>query len=344
MSWKMYNIFAVAGLGLLFISKDESRKCFFGEIFHVKQILLSLVCALTGYVLPNYYLFICPRETVEGLSGFAAEYEILPFLLYKTNIVWDHVTDLPFNFASFCILSAIIICFLIPVFNKKWLYLLTALFITVCLTIFINNFSSGHCWHGFTSGLFVVIFTIFLLSEINLSKLNTALVVAAALCQLVICFGYYIPKQIYWFNTTNDAIGELEEAEHEIYLNVCELIDELDGTFTIDIAVKRDKPVATQAMQYGVAWPGYGKYFRVKNYEFLNPLEATNYFEWRDLESSDNYIDNSWSSLPDCEYVIYVIPSSFMRLSDVANIHCYDAADIIRRVYGEKYCIYLIKR
>lgn len=41
--------------------------------------------------------------------------------------------------------------------------------------------------------------------------------------------------------------------------------------------------------------------------------------------------------------LIYDISKSFMKLSDVANIHCYDEADILQSIYRKNYAVYVIR-
>ncbi len=341
LSWKLYNVFAVAGVGLLFLCKKETRQIFFSIIKSAKNVIISIFCVLAGYVVGNYNLLIDPINTLKGLSGFPASYDFSLFLWGKTRTIWDHVGDLPFNISVMFLGSVIIFLYILPLINKKVLYFLTSVFMTVCLYLFISFFSTGAAWHGFSTGLFILTYIIFLLSEIDIEKkINARMLLIAIVCQLASCFFYYIPKQTEWFNITNKAISELQENESFIYEDVLNLVKQTgEEKFTIDIAVKRYKPIPTASM----LWKKvnlHNTYITPLNYVFVDPLEATDYFDWRDLKRYDNYTIDSQL----CTYIIWIVPDSFKVLSDVAELNIYSNNAITNIIHGKGYSIYLVKR
>lgn len=340
LSWKLYNIFCLAGLGLLMLCKRECRNYIINILKAIKKLGLSFLLFLMGYIIGNYNLLIDPQATLAGIRAYSASYDFELFLISKSRVIWDHVNDMPFCFSVFSLITVVIFLFVIPILYKKICYLGVSIFMTFCLYIFIEDFSPGYAWHGFTTGLFIVTFVALLLSEIALEKtvkFKNVFIGVALIVQIFNCFIYYIPLQKRWYLTTETAIHVLEERETEIYAAVNHLANEIgDSYYTIDNVVKRYKPVAVSQP----AWKDISiqnTYYAATNYEFLDPLQATNYTHWKRLREDSKYVTSS----ADAEYIIWIFPECFENMGDVAKIHYYDSYNIIEEIQGNGYKVYL---
>lgn len=342
LSWKPYNVFCITGLGLLMLGRENSRKFIFSILKSVKKISFSLFLFISGYVIGNYNLLIDPKATFTGIRAYEASFEFKQFLLSKSRIIWDHVNDLPFNISVMLLLTVVVLMFIMPIVFKKFCYLFISIFMTSCLYFYIENFSPGYAWHGFTIGLFIVTFVAFFLSDVKpADKVNWKNIVIeiAVGIQVLNCFTYYIPLQTQWHSRTEEAIAIMEEKESEIYADVVTLLNKTDDSYyMIDGAVKRYKPVAVSA----TSWNDINvqnTYFAATNYIFLDPLEATNYFDWMKLKQSERHSTDPLIY----EFVIWIIPDCFKLMGDIADIHLYDDKNVVDQIHGDGYTVYLYR-
>jgi hypothetical protein len=116
---------------------------------------------------------------------------------------------------------------------------------SVCYGVFISYFSPGYVWHGFVFGLFVLTFLLFILIESESIKgkrrlLFRSIVVIAISLQFLNNFLNYMPKQIAWFNTTQEAISLFENNAAKINLDLLNLTKKIKGSFHIDVAIKNE--------------------------------------------------------------------------------------------------------
>lgn len=338
LSWKPYNIFMLAGLGILILLKDETRMLVFSQIHVRKKFLYSAGMVLLGYLAGNYNLLISPKETADGIRAYRAGYSFFAFLFQKDRIIWDHVGDLPFHISVYSFLAMAAILFVLPAAVKRYRYLLAAVFLSGCFFFYITYFSPGYTWHGFPFGVFVITYIIFVISEDRKMHRGAYAVFAAVLfLQISINFGINIPVQIRWHENTCEAVHILEEKENEIYDDVKMLAEQMgDHTFTIDEAVKRYRimPVGTLNF-YKINLKQ--TYIVPDHTVFANPLEYTDYWSWMDLYQKPNYSYDANA----CEYVIYIIPDCFKRMGDAADIHCHDFRKKCKEESGDGYSIYV---
>lgn len=344
LSWKPYNIFCVAGTGLLLLTKKESQILIIQTLKSFKKIVASLSCFIGGYLAGNFNFLFYPRETLTGIMAYPASFSIKPFFMGKGRLVWDHINDLPFNVSTLTIITVFLLMFLLPLIYKKWGFLVISLFMWVCFTVFITFFSAGNTWHGFTMALFVNIYTIFLFSsilKIKARRVGNLLIITSILIQCIVCFAYYLPLQNHWHDQTGKAIQMLEEKESEIYSDVCSLISQIeDENYAVDLALKRYKPVGISP----ALWNSFRReniYCAATNYAFLDPLQATNYLEWSPFINSGRYSSGS----VDTNYVLWIVPDALKSIGDVVNLHVYDAAYAQTNfIHKDGYSIYLLKR
>lgn len=342
LSWKPYNIFCAAGLGLLLLCREKSRCYVISILKTAKKTISSLLFFLMGYVIGNYNLLIDPQSTLEGIRAYPAHYDMKFFLFAKSRIIWDHVNDMPFNISVLTMTTTIIFLFVLPILFKKIYYLGISVFMSGCLYVYIENFSPGYAWHGFVMGLFIITFAAFLLSEIKprKTKIQNVLIGIALIIQFLTCFVYYVPLQTRWHLITKQAINTLEDRESEIYTIVCKLADETEGSyFTIDNAVKRYRPVPLSPLNRKVI-NIQNTYLAATNYQFLDPLEATNYEHWKQIREHPLYTNDKNLY----QYVIYIEPACFEDMDDVAKLDLYSKFNVVQKVYGRDYSVFLIKK
>ena len=188
-------------------------------------------------------------------------------------------------------------------------------------------------------------YVVFFFSEleentIKVTIIKKILIGIAVLIQTMVCFLYYIPLQNKWHYTTEESISSLENNESNIYSDVLYLINNKIGNeyYTIDIAIKRYKPVPISPL----IWKKIdtkNTYIVAENYAFLDPLEATNFFDWSTLKQSEKYTSDSEKY----SYIIWILPDSFKQMGDVADIHIYDNFNIVDKIHRKGYTIYLYK-
>lgn len=341
LSWKPYNIFCVVGLILLMTVKNETRILITETLKSLKKSILSFVLFVAGYIAGNYNILMYPRSTIKGIRGYPAIYNFKLFLITKQRILWDHVNDLPFNISVMTLITVIIFLYILPLLFKKIEFLIISIFMIICFYFFISYFSLGYAWHGFTIGLFIITYIIFFLSELKeeTEKKQTVkkiLIGVAILIQAIVCFVYYIPLQNKWYLITEEAIKILENKESEIYSDVLYLINNKIGTddYMIDVALKRYKPVAL----FPLKWRKINiknTYIVAENYTFLNPLEAINYDGWSQINGKEE----------GARYIIWILTDNFKRMGDVADVNIYnnDKFNIVDRIHGKGYTVYLYK-
>lgn len=343
LSWKPYNVFLVAGLGLFMLGRKATRNYIWNDILKsVKKTLISFMLFMIGYTMGNYGLFIDAQATIEGIKAYPASFDFIQFLLSKARMQWDHVNDLPFNVSVMPIVAVVFFVIVLPILFKKFYYLFITLFISVCLYVYIEYFSPGYAWHGFGIGLLIVTFISFLFSDVQMEReqrfrwCNCFTAVFLGI-QIVNCFFYYIPLQNRWYSTTEEAIAVMEENESEIYEAVTSMVAKTgDSYYMIDEAVKRYKPVAVLATD----WKEINMkntYLAATNIAFLAPLEATNYFDWTRLRQNERCTDD----MSVCKYVVWIVPDCFKAMGDVAMLHLYDDYNIVDQIHGKGWTVYL---
>lgn len=346
LSWKPYNIFCVAGLGLLLFARETSRKYLFQKVLRSpKRLLLSLLCFAAGYVAGNYNLLISPKETIKGLAAYPASCDFISFLASKFSwISWDHVNHLPFRFSVMSLCVTAILMYILPILIRKPYYLAISVFMTGCLYIYIEKFSPGYSWHGFPFGLFLITYAAVILSDASKAppkgrKIRLGILLMAAILQVTVNFAYYLPLQVKWQKNTNRAIDVLEREEPEIYAATNHLIDEIgDCSYTIDIAVKRfvSFPFGPDTWRkISLQYP----YHAATNYIMVNPLEATNWDDWTRLQQDEQCVGEA-----DAEYVIHIVPNPFKQMRQIAQLDRYDGYDLTDSVHGEGYSVYLYRK
>ena len=341
LSWIPHNIFPLVGLILLMFTKKESKNILTKILKSLKKMGISILFFIFGYVVGNYNLLFYPKATIDGIKAYSARCGFKLFLMGKTRILWDHVNDMPFNVSVMTVVTVIIFLYILPILFKKFEFLLISIFMTICFYLFISYFSPGYAWHGFTIGLFIITYIIFFLSELKeeTEKKQTVkkiLIGVAILIQAIVCFVYYIPLQNKWYLITEEAIKILENKESEIYSDVLYLINNKIGTddYMIDVALKRYKPVAL----FPLKWRKINiknTYIVAENYTFLNPLEAINYDGWSQINGKEE----------GARYIIWILTDNFKRMGDVADVNIYnnDKFNIVDRIHGKGYTVYLYK-
>jgi len=244
LSWKAYNIFPVVGLFLLIIINKHYSKKFLFKNWAVNYLKIGALF-FAGYLIGNFSFLYAPLQSIQGVRGYGASHNFLDHLFLNTRTVWDHVNVSSFDMAVFGILPLFLILFILPLFVKNKLFLAISIFMSTCYGIFISYFSPGYVWHGFAFGLFVLTFLLFILIEsgsINGKKriLFRSIVVIIILLQFLNNFLNYMPKQIAWFNTTQEAISLFENNAAKINLDLLNLTKKIKGSFHIDVAIKNE--------------------------------------------------------------------------------------------------------
>lgn len=342
LSWKPYNIFLVAGLGLLILCNDETRGLFFSRVHSVKSFLSCLVLFAAGYIAGNFNLLLRPQETLGGLLAYPAKSGLAYFFLTRNSLAWDHVNLLPFHLAVMSLGTMFLILAVLPILAKKFRYLAVSSFLFLMLCIYIKRFSPGYPWHGFPFGGFIITFAMFLLHEgFSLRRAAKFVISTALILQFFSAFVVYIPTQAKWHNATQRAIDILEKHENDIYEGTMQLIEEIgDSTFFIECAVKRFYPISYFRTAYH--WPSIENpyIFRTAT-TFADPLYKTDFWTWKRVELFEGYKTNEF------EYVIFIMPDAFTTMSDVANIYLYQDNpnfEAVNRIHGEGFQLLLYRR
>ncbi|MDR2007955.1 MAG: hypothetical protein LBQ34_03165 [Alphaproteobacteria bacterium] len=207
LSWKLYNVFLVVGfIGIIAVS-EITKSLFWGAIKNKKYLLTIITLFILGYILGNYHLIDRTLATIKGLRGYPAHYSFYEFFFVNNRPVWDHVNLLGFHYSIFLVPIVLFIMFIMPILLKQKLHLITSLFITIALYVFITNYSPGYTWHGFPLALYVLTLFLVLLGSLknfNAKIHNIYLIIFVIIfaIQAVSTFGFYIPQQVKWHNNT----------------------------------------------------------------------------------------------------------------------------------------------
>ncbi len=244
LSWKAYNIFPVAGLCLLILINKHYFKEFLFKNWLINYLKIGGLFFM-GYFIGNFSFLYAPLQSAQGVRGYGASHNLLDHLFLNTRTVWDHVNMSSFDMAVFSVLPLFLILFILPLFVRNKLFLAVSIFMSVCYGVFISYFSPGYVWHGFVFGLFVLTFLLFILIESESIKgkrrlLFRSIVVIAISLQFLNNFLNYMPKQIAWFNTTQEAISLFENNAAKINLDLLNLTKKIKGSFHIDVAIKNE--------------------------------------------------------------------------------------------------------
>lgn len=331
----------ISGAGLCFLLYADFRNEILVSLKGFKRIVLSVILILLGYSTGNFNIFVFPVETIEGIKAYPASYIFSNFMLDKHRIIWDHINDLPFSISVFSVFILIFAGILWPIMIKKIQYIFVSLFMFGALIIYISNFSPGYTWHGFSYGLYFIIYILVLIKETKNETLKRrGFVLFLSLSIIIQCsvnFGYYIPTQIRWAENTRKAIKILEDNESEIYIYVSEQIVQFgESTYMIDNAIKRFRPYHQSALELrtiSIEQP----YIVAENIVFVDPLQYMDYDGWNNLYARGNYLGDPEM----CNYIIFIIPNIFKNMSDVANIHQYDNKNLINVIREKDYTIYV---
>lgn len=344
-SWKIHSMFLILGTFLIICCNDSWRKIVIYIISSISRTLKSILCICSGYILGNYGVLIDFKDTLQGLQAYPAKSEFLKRLFDMDFIVWDHVNLMPWNISTLNILTCIWIGIIIPILIKKYRYILSTLTIIIIFIFISSNKTYGFTWQAFPVGAFFLILFLFLLLEINTigdkhKKILCIGMIIVSGIQMLVTLGFYIPKQIQWYKNTQVAIAKLVENEEEIRRDTIEFISLIDEhTFGVNIALKRLHPVESSTVILNT--PSRANPYIVSvNKEYADPLAYSNLDVWNGIYKSEkfrNYL------LPECEYMIYIIPNNFKIMNDVADINYYLNLPSIKSYNRKEYSIKLIK-
>lgn len=337
LSWKAYNIFMIAGFGILCLCFDEFRKILVTNVFHAKQLIFSILLFVSGYLVGNYNFFIDPIGTLKGIRGYEAQSSLVYFFFNKGDVIWDHVNNLPFNISIYFIPCMVGLILLLPLLVRKPWYGISGIFMLSCLCIFIKFFSKGYTWHGLTFGIYLILNFCFLIKENYIQKrgmvfLNVSGIIL--LLQAIVLFGYYIPKQMQWHDVTEEALSIMETESSDIYNDVVELTKENGiSDYTVGYAVYRYKPIATGPVIFKKI-SRHNLYIVPENIYYGSALEGGDFFTWKKVFETQNGSDITGN-------VVWIIPNVFKIMSDIADIHIYDENLLIDSVVRKDYSIYI---
>lgn len=337
-SWKMYNLFLAAGLGLCALADDEIRQMFLYYAVQLKKCLVFICMFALGYLAGNYHFLCFPYETLEGIMGYEARSDFWDRLFRTDHLVWDHVNMLPWNFSVMCVVTAVCILFVLPVCIKRLRFIAVSVFLLACFWVFITFFSRGYPWHGFTFGVFMVLQFMFeIKSGIDGNRWFQKAAFYAVCIQTVLCLCFYVPKQAEWERTTRQSIDDLIEHEYQIRQDAEDAWAKTNGALcAIDLAVKRNTLLYGNSSSFQELSKD-NLYILRSNYMFADPLRYANLDVW-----------NEWygrsCSVPEAEYILYIIPNRFKRMQDIACLHDYDNFEKIASYERDVYSIYVYRR
>lgn len=341
MSWKPYNIFMLAGAGLLVLAYDGTRNEVCALLNGFKKICASGIIFLVGYVTGNFNIFFFPKETVQGIRAYPVSYVFSDFMLDKHRIIWDHVNDLPFSISVFSVVLLIFAGIVWPLIIRKLRYLWISLFMFGALAMYISYFSPGFTWHGFSYGIYFITYILVLVRETSMEVLYRRgfkiLLVFSIVIQCVVNFGYYIPEQVRWIENTEESIEVLENNETEIFECVSQLVEGFgEESYMVDNAVKRYRPYYTTALDFRAVSVGQ-PYIVAENVVFVDALQYKNYDGWKGIYTRENYLNDSEK----CSYIIFIIPNVFESMGNVANVHMYNWKNVSDIIRADDYTIYV---
>ncbi len=247
LSWKPYNIFAVAGLASFFMCVPVLKKQL-DSICCVRNILRLCFFFLLGWIIGNYGILFNMFTTLKGLAAYPAQCDLQYFFFLKGRLIWDHINDLSFNESNVHLLTLLFVLIVMPLSLKKWILLKFAFFFLCMFCVFIKFFSLGYPWHGFMFSVYVITFYIFILgewernrSERNSFYIRFALLTLAIGVQVITTFTLYIPKQVCWFNDTQIICNKLQAHKEDILQVTDKALKNEEGTYDIHCDLKRYK-------------------------------------------------------------------------------------------------------
>ena len=256
LSWKPYNIFTAAGLALLLLLHPQYGRIIYGlsisslRDFSLlfakgkKRLILQWAALATlGYFAGNFSIFIHPLETIKGILAYRAHYSFMKHL-FSNMMIWDHVNSACVHLAAFYVPAACIILFLLPLLLNNKLFLTISSTFTLIYFFFITMKSPGYLWHSFMFAEFLVFFFIFALRQAEILPVKHTFLLriwaaAAVVMQCLNNFVVYLPKEIFWFRQTEQAIRTARENSQMIYEHVEKSVQDLDGGFIIYSGLQR---------------------------------------------------------------------------------------------------------
>lgn len=344
-SWKIHSIFLIFGTFLIILCNDDWRKLFLDILSSINILVKSILFIVIGYIMGNYGLIFDFIKTIKQISGYPAKSDIFKRTFDMDFIVWDHVNLMPWNISVMSIFTCIWIGILMPIIIKKYRYVFVSCFIIIIFGVISSTKSYGYTWQAFPVGAFFIILFLFLLLEfdtISLKRKKIFLLGSLGVFgfQLLITFGFYIPKQIQWHKNTENSIECLIENEEQIRNDTQELINWIgNNNFSINIAVKRFIPVQFNPIYLNKISKS-NPYISSINRQFVDPLNYANLDVWNEIYDLPNYREYLSGKY---EYMIYIIPNKFKIMNDVANISIYLNASSIISYDRKDYSIRLIK-
>lgn len=338
LSWKMYNLFLIAGFGLCALADNELWQIFFYNAVQMKKWFVFIGMFLLGYLIGNYHFLFFPMETMEGIMGYEASSDFLDRLFRTDYLVWDHVNLLPWNFSVMCVVTMACILFLLPICARRLKFIAISVFMIACFWVFITFFSRGYPWHGFTFGLFLILQFMFeIKSGFMEYKWVQKIAIVGILIQAMLCLCFYVPKQVEWETLTKQCIGDLIECEYQIRKDIQDAFKKTGGKpCAIDLAVKRNTLLYVNSSSFQKRSKD-NLYILRSNYIFADPLQYANLDVWNELYARS-------CSIQEAEFILYIIPNKFKRMQDIACLHDYDNYEKTWSYEREVYSVYVYRR
>lgn len=258
LSWKPYNLFAVAGLVLLLMISNQWRHLVFlswqnnsrAQFFSTGTWTLMgqyLLLCIGGYCLGNYQIFIHPFRTIRGILAYPSSFNFFKHL-FQGQLIWDHVNSMGINLGTYAIPAVAIILFIIPLFLKHKLFSICGVVFAFLYYAFITFKSPGFIWHSFMPAVFLLLFLIFILQESQTlsakrQRFVHILAIVAISWQCFNNFFMYLPKEISWFSQTQKAIQLCRTENTAIADSLEQVLNNLNGSYVFYIALERDTVV-----------------------------------------------------------------------------------------------------
>lgn len=321
LSWKPYSLFCVTGLcGLLALSIPQQIRLWLSKC----RVFLCLLSFAAGYLSGNFHLLNRPYETWTGIRAYPAHFPFFEFLFTKHRVIWDHVMDWPFNLSGMACLAAAIILFALPLLLRSWRVLLFHLFMVCCFGVFVQNFSPGYAWHGFTFCLFLLTAFLFCLKQgdsisvPSRRRLFFVLACLAVVVQMVTNFGFYLPTEIGYWRDTHTAVLELRTDGQTIREELEKETAALDGTYDVICDLKRYHFIGDK-----------GRY----------PLFISKVRQLDNVFSSSRFVS---AARDKPQYVLRVQPHQFLKKRKAAEVYpIWDGGgyEMVRVIEGEHHRI-----
>ena len=329
LSWKPYNLFAVAVFLVISVDKIGLLNSL---LFYLKGLHLQFI----GYIIGNFNLLLHLKKTIKGILAYPAQYNLSDFFFQKSRIIWDHINDSPFNISVINIVTLVFLLLIFPILLKKINIIIFNIAITGFFLIFIKKFSPGYAWHGFTFGLYVTFITIYLSRFITAKILKYFLL--ALVPQIIINFFYYIPSQYSWNSYTKSDIQEIKNNSNSILKDIKEDSDKYNRKFSVITNIQR--LFVTRNSENITTYPN-----RKNSYLFPCNIAFQDAFQYF---SGDLYNELTDSNLYTTDYanadVVYQInPKSNFYLKNILsenpfNMKCQKTEYIYRQDYSIKIC------